>query len=152
MKRLLFFLVTLLLTRPVSAQTKSALLVHVLSETGEPLLAWRVDVYQGGREVTRVYTNEDGEALAKPLSPNTYEVRAEFNNVTRRINNINLGVSEIPALVIDFSSKPPDVLCTDVPPLGCTLTLPAEPRANPVLKTSGNSALTGAQLDAMPVR
>lgn len=102
MKMILLCFSYLLLPAAAFAQSNSGIFIKVIDRAGDGLVGWPVFVYNGGREITRAYTNDDGEALAKPLSPNTYEVRVDYEGVVRRIENILIGTSETVTLKMDF--------------------------------------------------
>lgn len=144
MKILLFCFVCLLLSTAGFAQSSSGIFIQTVDEDGEPLINWPVFVYQGGREVSRVYTDDDGGALVKPLSPATYDLRIEKDGWVKRISKVTVGVGEMAEVTIDLRSgleKPPHTICY----------LPFSLWPKPIVYTSGNSTITDQQLEAMPV-
>lgn len=101
-----FLLAAILLASSGFAQPSSGIFGSVFDSLGRPLIQHPVVIYQGGREVTRSYTDDAGTYVAKPLSPNVYEVRAEVQGKTRTVTPVDVGVADLVHVNFDFSQPP----------------------------------------------
>lgn len=151
MKRLLRSLLLLLflcISGTAMAQSNSGISGTVYDEAGEGVISAPVFIYQGGREVTRGYTNDDGQYLIKPLSPGTYQVSTAYNGVTRRVDDVQVGTAEIVNVDIDFRATPTGGGDGQTPNnLNRVIVIGKKPS---VIHPDGGSRITGAQIEAMP--
>eukprot|EP01012_Entosiphon_sulcatum_P048421 TRINITY_DN66901_c0_g1_i1.p2 TRINITY_DN66901_c0_g1~~TRINITY_DN66901_c0_g1_i1.p2 ORF type:complete len:1271 (-),score=141.08 TRINITY_DN66901_c0_g1_i1:6070-9858(-) len=115
---------------------------RVLDNSKEPLIGAFVEVREGGVKKITVVTDEDGNYMAKPLSPGRYEVTVQYTgfkkNVTNGVivspdKNTNLNITMVSATSL-----------TDV-----VVTTYKVPLVDP---TSEKTTITSEQIEKMPTR